>query len=409
MRGGVVPYRGSVHAATASAFRDASAAVFFFREGWCHPVSDGVLMSREEYSAWVDWVDSDTGLRRGTSRHRIRVEKDTGAVVERGASPRFFEMSLNCDKSLIVAALLSTDVATALMSALERSATVLRSYLFTSSTTRVGGRAGQRTVPVETMEFCQIPGTENRDGEPFWYIRMQIGARVYAEKKWRGLASSVLLHQIKTFHHLSELVLSSDEGLREALAKGGFFFDAGGCSVPELREHAKLISERSTQIGKLAAQLDQEELREHATKNKKYLSSLRASRALRSGSADRPARVTSWVEFFRDAQLPTSGTSHHISSAVGFAGLDIEALARESLAAISANHSQFSVVMLQAEVAHQLRLLDRILTTVEVMDVYKIATGVALRVCDSVLPIDAQDTVTLATKHLTVPATGGVH
>lgn len=409
MRSGVFPYRGSARSATASAFREPSARVFFFHEGWQHSVPNGALMSREEYSAWVDWRDPETSQNRGEPRRRLGVEQKTGNVVERSASPRFFEVPVNCDKTLVVAALLSPGVADELTSAFERIATVLRSYLFASSTTRVGGRAGQRTVPVERMEFCQIPGMVNRDGEPYWYIRLQVGARVFAEKKWRGLASSVLLHQIKTLQNLCETVFASDQGLREALAQSGFSFEPDSCSVPELREHANLISERSKQIRKIAVDFDQEDSIDGPTKSKAYLSSLRASRALRSGNVEMSTPVTSWAEFFRDAQLPTSGTSHHRASAVGFAGLDIEALARESLAAISANHPQFSVVMLQAEVAHQLRLLDRILTGTMVLDLIEIATGVAVGLCGSVLPVDAQFTVTLATKHLIVAADGSGH
>lgn len=181
---------------------------------------------------------------------------------------------------------------------------------------------------------------------------------------------------------------------------------AKDCSVPELGEHAALISRRTAQIGELAAKFDEDDSSE-TSNSKDYVSSLRAARRLRSGSVSKPVRTArSWSENFSAAHLATSGKNYQQAKpTVGFESVDVGSLVHEVLAAVTSQNPQFSVLTIQAEVAYQLRLMDLILAADQVQDIFSTATGIAVGECDSVLPVEDQETATLATKHLTYTAT----
>ncbi len=116
MRGGVVFYRGPGSGARAYLESDHSHADEYYLENghaiaqWTALDGTGVVrmeaaLDGDAYQAWVDWRDPHTGEERGKPRDEHRIDAN-GELVPRPASPRFAEMTVNCDKSLSVAAAL---------------------------------------------------------------------------------------------------------------------------------------------------------------------------------------------------------------------------------------------------------------------------------------------------------------
>lgn len=71
-------------------------------------------LDADRYQNWVDWGDPETGEVRGRPKGQARLRQSDGVVRDLPASPRFAEMTVNCDKSLSVAAALDPTVSAAL-------------------------------------------------------------------------------------------------------------------------------------------------------------------------------------------------------------------------------------------------------------------------------------------------------
>lgn len=205
------------------------------------------------YEAWVDWVDPDTGEVRGTPRTRRRYDA-AGAVVGVERSPRFAEMTVNCDKTLSLAAALYPEVSTALDAAQEDAAGAMLSWLAVHSRTRVGPKGAQVHVPVEVLEAASVVHHTSRSGDPHRHVHLQVSTRVLAAGGWRGLDTALMFRQQGALRGIGEAAITAHEGLRVALAARGLTFDAAAGDVVELRAAVPAMSKRSRQI---AANLDQ--------------------------------------------------------------------------------------------------------------------------------------------------------
>lgn len=197
MHGGVIPLRGAgadacrcVEADRCRAddyYLDAEATVAQFAaldgEG---TVPAEVSLHPAAYAAWVDWTNPVTGE---------RMDKPRRAGSDRRASPRFMEMVINTPKSLSIAAALHPEVSAALDAAQQDALAEIRRWLARHSGTRVGSLGAQEVVPVESMQVVGIAHRTSRAGDPHRHIHMQIGTRIWAVGKWRGLDNGALFKQ----------------------------------------------------------------------------------------------------------------------------------------------------------------------------------------------------------------------
>lgn len=266
MRGGVIFYRGAGAAARAYLESDHSHADEYYLENgdavaqWT--ALDGVGNVRSEarldgdtYQAWVDWRDPITGEVRGIPRDEVRVAKN-GEVVTRPASPRFAEMTVNCDKSLSVAAALVPEVSAALDAAQAQAADAMGAYLAQNSVTRVGPRGAQEFVAVDRFEQVTVVHRTSRAGDPHRHIHVQWNTRVFAAGKWRGLHTAATVKQQGALRGVAEAVISSHEGLRTALRSAGLTYDATTGKIVELSQHAEVMSKRALQVQQNVARLE---------------------------------------------------------------------------------------------------------------------------------------------------------
>lgn len=258
MRGGLVFFRGAGAAARAYLESDHSHADEYYLadagavaewKAW-----DGTGQERGRaaldgtgYQAWVDWLDPDTGAQRGIPREETRINKG-GEVVVNPASPRFVEMTVNCDKSLSVAAALDPAVSAALDDAQAAAGEAMNRYMAQNSVTRIGPRGAQRLVPVERLESVSVVHRSSRAGDPHRHVHVQWSTRVFAEGRWRGLHTAATLKQQGALRGVGEAAINSHARLQSALADAGFSFDPASGTVTNLQKQARSMSKRANQI-----------------------------------------------------------------------------------------------------------------------------------------------------------------
>ncbi|OWP20302.1 hypothetical protein CBF90_02120 [Microbacterium sp. AISO3] len=268
MRGGVVFYRGPGSTARAYLESDHSHADEYYLENgdaiaeWSAYDTTGTVRAEAQldgdaYQSWVDWRDPLTGEVRGDPRDEVRIDKN-GDVVVRPASPRFAEMTVNCDKSLSVAAALFPEVSAALDAAQAEAVKTMGTYMAQNSVTRVGPRGAQEFVPVERLEQVAVVHRTSRAGDPHRHIHVQWNTRVFADGKWRGLHTAATLKQQGALRGIAEAVINSHAGLRQALRSAGLTFDASTGKVVELAQHAEVMSKRALQVQNNVSLLEQE-------------------------------------------------------------------------------------------------------------------------------------------------------
>lgn len=258
MRGGLVFFRGAGAAARAYLESDHSHADEYYLADagavadWKAWDSTGqertaAVLDGTQYQAWVDWTDPESGGARGVPREETRISK-AGEVVVNPASPRFVEMTVNCDKSLSVAAALDPAVSAALDESQASAGEAMNRYMAQNSVTRVGPRGGQRLVPVERIESVSVVHRSSRAGDPHRHVHVQWNTRVFAEGEWRGLHTAATLKQQGALRGVGEAAINSDVRLRTALADAGFTFDPATGTVTNLEKQARTMSKRANQI-----------------------------------------------------------------------------------------------------------------------------------------------------------------
>ena len=132
-------------------------------------------------------------------------------------SPRFAEMVVNTPKSLSIAAALHPEVSDALDAAQADAVAEIRRFLGLHSVTRVGPRGRQEVVPVERLQTVAVVHKTSRAGDPHRHVHFQIGTRVWAAGRWRGLDTAALFKQQGAIRALGTAVLAAHPGLAEVL------------------------------------------------------------------------------------------------------------------------------------------------------------------------------------------------
>jgi len=198
-----------------------------------------VGLSPDDYAGWVNWVNPLTGELMGIPRM---------SGEGRQGSPRFAEMTINAPKSLSIAAVLHEDVSDALDAAQADAVTEIRRFLGQHSVTRVGPRGKQEIVRVEQLETVAVIHRTSRFGDPHRHVHFQVGTRVWAAGKWRGLDTAALFKQQGAIRALGTAVLAAHPQLVAVLDAHGLTLDPVTGEVRELERFNTVMSKRAGQV-----------------------------------------------------------------------------------------------------------------------------------------------------------------
>src|SRR4051795_337948 len=213
-------------------------------------VAERAPLTGETYETWVAGRDPDTGSPRG------RLRTDERAV-------RFVEVVVNGPKSWSLAAAMHSDVAAAYDTAQDRAAAQIIGWLADHATTRVGPRGGQVQVPVEMLEAVTVRHYTSRAGDPHRHLHLQIGARVFAAGRWRGLHTVGVRDFLAALNGIGHAAVACDPQFRAALAAHGYSLDATG-EILELAEYVGPFSARAAQIGRNLDRYERDWMTAHA-------------------------------------------------------------------------------------------------------------------------------------------------
>src|SRR3954468_23930646 len=286
MRGGMKVYSGSAAAARAYLEADRGGADDYYltegtglarrfvaRDG---RVAERAPLTGETYEAWVAGRDPDTGSSRG------RLRTDEHAV-------RFVEVVVNGPKSWSLAAALHEDIAAAYDAAQDRAAAEIVVWLAEHATTRVGPRGGQVQVPVEVLEAVTVRHYTSRAGDPHRHLHLQIGARVYAAGRWRGLHTVGVRDFLAAINEIGHATVACDPQFRAALAAHGYTLDATG-EILELAAYVGPFSARAAQIGHNLDRYERDWMAAHT--GEQPGPALRRAWDARAWAEGRPVKVT---------------------------------------------------------------------------------------------------------------------
>jgi hypothetical protein len=410
VKGGVILFRGTGGAARRYLESDRSTADEYYlgagtalaefavldRDG--NVTAEGVF-APEQYADWVDWRNPFTGATRGTPRLPSHGEPAaTGerrhADTRRG-SPRFAEMVINAPKSLSIAAALHPDVSEALDRAQADAVAEVRSWLARHSVTRVGPRGLQEVVGVDQLETVAVVHKTSRAGDPHRHVHLQIGTRVFAASKWRGLDTAALFKQQGAIRAIGTAVIAAHPELTRMLAAHGLSLDHVTGEVVELEQYNAVLSKRATQVEHNLAILVA--AWEEAHPGEEPGPVVRARMHARAWDHQRPHKKPApeglgceegWR---RELAAAGYGTDPRLRPArspkpVGIDDLSVEKLAARALDRCAAGASTWTIHDIQMHVTHLVTEAGITATGADLRDLITLATNLAASDCLSVLP-----------------------
>ena len=397
MHGGVIPFRGTGADALRYVEADRSraddyylgaettVAQFAALDG-SGAVSAELSLDPAAYAGWVDWVNPLTGESMGKPRR---------AGSDRKSSPRFTEMVINTPKSLTIAAALHPEVSDALDTAQQDAMAEIRRWLAQHSVTRVGSLGAQEVVPVEQMHVVGITHRTSRAGDPHRHIHMQIGTRVFAAGKWRGLFTAALFKQQGTIRALGTAVIAASPDLADTLERHGLTLDPATGEVVELQRFNALMSKRGAQVGRNLELLEAEWDQAHPgeTMGPVVATRLRAEAWAHERPAKKPttlAEEAGWVTELREGGYdPDTLRGPVPRTSVSLDDLSVQEVASRALDRCAAAASAWSA---HTVTEHAMRIMTEHgvrATPEEVREFVQVATVLALEDCFSILPPDA--------------------
>lgn len=312
-------------------------------------------LSGTDYQSWVDWKEPESGASRGRPREETRVTKD-GEVVVNPASPRFVEMTVNCDKSLSVAAALNPAVSAALDEAQAAAAEAMNKYMAQNTVTRTGPRGEQKLVPVERLESVSVVHRSSRAGDPHRHVHVQWNTRVFAEGKWRGMHTAATLKQQGALRGVGEAAIHSHDGLQEALAAAGFTFDPSSGKVTNLDQQARTMSKRANQIQSNLARFEAVWREQHPGQEPDAAVLRRWDQQAWAFERPQKAQATEhaeskWVRELRDAGLQVDGFEPvELAAPIMLNNLDRAAIAEHVVTVAGARSSAWSLADLEGHI-----------------------------------------------------------
>ncbi|MAY94960.1 MAG: TrwC relaxase [Nocardioides sp.] len=399
MKGGVILFRGTGSAACRYLESDRSRADDYYLEQdttlATFTVTDGrgevqvtVELDAESYAGWVNWIDPMMGTSMGTPR--LPGEEGTA----KHGSPRFAEMVVNAPKSLSVAAALHPDVSDALDAAQADAVNEIRRFLALHSVTRVGPRGGQEVVPVERLQTVAVVHKTSRAGDPHRHVHFQIGTRVWAAGKWRGLDTAALFKQQGAIRALGTAVLAAHPGLADALDRHGLTLDSVTGEVTELEAFNNVMSKRGAQVEKNLAEL--ETAWEEAHPGQEPGPVVHARMIATAWAKNRPqkrpgtlAHEDGWRADLADAGYDPTKLLQRLlptHSPLGVDDLEIQTIASRALDRCAAATSTWTRHAVQEQITRIVTEHGVCATPAELRELIELTTDLALGDCLSVLP-----------------------
>lgn len=410
MKGGVILFRGTGGAARRYLESDRSTADEYYlgagtalaefavldRDG--NVTAEGVF-TPEQYADWVDWRNPFTGATRGTPRLPSHGEAlapgERGQAGARRGSPRFAEMVINAPKSLSIAAALHPDVSEVLDRAQADAVAEIRSWLARHSVTRVGPRGLQEVVGVDRLETVAVVHKTSRAGDPHRHVHLQIGTRVFASGKWRGLDTAALFKQQGAIRALGTAVIAAHPELTRVLAAHGLSLHHVTGEVAELEQYNVVLSKRAAQVEHNHAVLVA--AWEDAHPGGEPGPVVRARMLARAWDHQRPHKKPApeglgceegWRHELAAAGYGTDPRARSVRSPapVGLDDLSVEELAARALGRCAAGASTWTIHDIQMHVTHVVTEAGVTATGRDLRDLISLATNLAASDCLSVLP-----------------------
>ncbi|UOR00403.1 AAA family ATPase [Leucobacter allii] len=393
MKGGVILFRGTGAAARRYLESDRLTADEYYLEGGTalaeFTVTDSAgeivetrSLDPEQYAAWVDWIDPTTSSSMGTPRN---------AGEGMRGSPRYAEMVVNAPKSLSIAAALHPEVSDALDVAQRDAAAEIRRWLAQHSVTRVGPRHAREVVPVQRLQTVAIVHKTSRAGDPHRHIHFQIGARVFAAGKWRGLDTAALFKQQGAIRALGTAVIAAHPQLAAVLDRHGLTLDPVTGEVAELESFNAIMSKRGAQVERNLATLEAEW--EAAHPGEEAGSVVRARLLHKAWEYERPGKKPTvlgseagWRAELEDAGYSPDAPREHRPAHIALDVLRIEEVASRALDRAAAGASAWMVHTLREHVTRLTTEYSVQATPEELREFLQLATQLAVSDCLSVLP-----------------------
>lgn len=343
-------------------------------------------LGADEYAGWVDWINPDTGEQMG----RPRV-----AGPDRLGSARFAEMTINGPKSLSIAAALHPEVSEALDRAQQDALAEIQRWLAQHSVTRVGPRGKQEAVPVEHMQVVGITHRTSRAGDPHRHIHMQIGTRVWAAGKWRGLDTGALIKQQGAIRALGTAVIAAHPELAAVLDRHGLTLDPATGEVIELAPYNALMSKRGEQVARNLERLEAEWEAAHPGETMGPVVSSRLT--AKAWAYERPAKKpttlreeAAWLTELREAGYDPATLRRPAPSApASLDELSVQQIASCTLDRCAAAASTWTRHTVQEHATRIITEAGVRATGAELRDLLNVSTRLALEDCFSILPPDA--------------------
>jgi conjugative relaxase-like TrwC/TraI family protein len=246
VHGGVFFYRGSGRGAAEYVQRDTSLAAsrYYLAEGaglaermvvnGAGRVTASSRLDKEQYQAWVEGFDPQTGEAKG------RLRSDAAGV-------RFCEVTVNGPKSWSIAAALHSDISAAYDAAQDEAVGAIGRFLGRTLTARVGGRGQQQQLHVDEFEMSAVRHYTSRAGDPHRHIHLQVNTRVRVGDKWYGLHTVGVRRMTRAINGVGHRAVMANPGFRQALAAHGFTMRVDG-EIEQLAQWVKPMSKRSEQV-----------------------------------------------------------------------------------------------------------------------------------------------------------------
>ncbi len=399
MKGGVILFRGTGSAACRYLESDRSRADDYYLENRtalaAFTVIDGggevqatAELGAESYAGWVDWVDPMTGASMG----KPRLPGEEGTTKQ--GSPRFAEMVVNAPKSLSVAAALHPEVSDALDAAQADAVAEIRRFLALHSVTRVGPRGRQEVVPVERLHSVAVVHRTSRAGDPHRHVHFQIGTRVWAAGRWRGLDTAALFKQQGAIRALGTAVLAAHPALADALDRHGLTLDPVTGEVTELEAFNTVMSKRGAQVEKNLVEL--EAAWEEAHPGQEPGPVVHARMIATAWAKDRPqkrpgtlAHEDGWRTELADAGYdPATFLQRQLPAhtPLGVDDLEIQVIASRALDRCAAAASTWTRHTVQEQITRIVTEYGVRATPIELRELLNLTTDLAVSDCLSVLP-----------------------
>lgn len=397
MHGGVIPFRGSGADALRYVEADRSRADDYYLGAettvaqFAALDSSGAVTAElsldpAAYAGWVDWVNPLTGESMGKPR---------GAGSDRKSSPRFMEMVINTPKSLSIAAALHPEVSDALDAAQQDALAEIRRWLAQHSVTRVGPLGAQEVVPVEQMHVVGISHRTSRAGDPHRHIHMQIGTRVWAAGKWRGLFTAALFKQQGAIRALGTGVIAASPELAAVLDRHGLTLDPATGEVVELEPFNTVMSKRGEQVRMNLERLeaDWDEAHPGESIGPVVATRLRAEAWAHERPAKKPttlAEEAGWVTELREVGYDPEALQRPAPRAtVSPDDLSVREVASRALDRCAASSSAWTAHTVREHATRIMTEHGVHATPEEIREFVQVATALALEDCFSILPADA--------------------